>query len=738
MMISGFQAYCSLARQYGLRRCLFRLTYDLRQRVGLLKRRFPEWEWNERPLTHWLAEPDADPDSLLAQRDRPPPAFFFEPGCLPHVPDEWCRDAVEDADAILKGRFRYFSDRVVKLGYPEPDWFLNPLTGRRAPADRHWTEIATHDPAVGDIKFIWEPSRFAWAYALVRAYAATGEERYPEAFWRLLASWMAANPPQRGPNWYCGQEIAIRTMACVFALYAFWRSETTTPERVADLAVLLAASCDRIVPTIHYARAQMGNHAVSEAAGLYTVGLLWPEFRGAGRWRRLGRRVLEDEARRFNWTDGSYTQHSMNYQRLMLHDYLWCLRLADLHGETFSDLTRDRLRASYRFLYQHQDSASGRVPNYGPNDGALILPLNGCDYLDYRPVLGAMHTLLAGERLYGTGPWDEDLLWLFGPEALEAPHRPLPRGSRDFSVGGYHTLRGEASWAMVRCHTYRSRPNQADMLHLDLWWRGRNLLRDSGSYLYFDPDEGWNRYFYSTAAHNTVQVAGRDQMIKGPRFQWHSLVTSRWLGHWRHGTMELWQGEHDGYRRLACRAVHRRTVCRLGEAYWLIVDDVLGRGRERVRLLWHLADVPAELVGETVRLQTGAGPAELAVWATAAAVHRRLERGLADGERLGWQAPYYGRRTPAPTFCAGTEGPLPVRFVTLLNLARGPLQVAECNPLGRIAWSTDGGPEASVSLVPPAEGPRVVGTLSFAPDGEWTPPDPEARPIHDQKEDAAP
>jgi len=737
-MIRKVQAGWSLLRQYGLRRGLFRLSYDLRRQTGLLKRRLPAWRWQDRPLATWL-DPSvaAEPEAYRAYRDRAAPAFFFEAGRPPAVPGDWTRDAVEDADAVLAGRFRYFSDQVVRLGYPDPDWLLNPLTGRRASADRHWTEVATHDPAIGDIKFVWEPSRFAWAYALVRAYASTGDERYPEAFWRLLASWMAANPPQRGPNWYCGQEIAIRAMACVFALYAFWGSEASTPARVADLVVLLAASCDRIVPNINYARAQMGNHAVSEAAGLYTVGLLWPELRGAGRWRRLGRWVLEDEARRFNWADGSYTQHSMNYQRLMLHDYLWCLRLADLHGEAFSDRTRDRLRASYAFLYQHQDSATGRVPNYGPNDGALILPLNGCDYLDYRPVLGAMHTLLAGERLYETGPWVEDLVWLFGPEALETPHRLLPRGSRDFSVGGYHTLRGKASWAMVRCHTYRNRPNQADMLHLDLWWRGRNLLRDSGSYLYFDPDEGWDRYFVSTAAHNTVQVAGEDQMVKGPRFQWHSLVASRWFGHWRHGSMELWQGEHDGYRRLPCRAVHRRTVCRLGEAYWLIVDDVLGRGRERVRLLWHLADVPAELVGETVRLEPEAGPAELAVWSTAA-VHRRLERGLANDERLGWQALSYGRRTPAPALCAEAEGPLPVRFVTLLNLAGGPLEVAEFDPLGRIAWTADGWSEASVLLVPPAEGPRVVGALSFAPDGEWTPPDPEAGPMHDRKEDAAP
>jgi len=95
---------------------------------------------------------------------------------------------------------------------------------------------------------------------------------------------------------------------------------------------------------------------------------------------------------------------------------------------------------------------------------------------------------------------------------------------------------------MVRCHSYRNRPNQADMLHLDLWWRGVNVLRDSGSFTYYDPLTEWNRYFLSAAAHNTITVAGQDQMIKGPRFQWFSLVQSRFLGYRENELGSLWRG----------------------------------------------------------------------------------------------------------------------------------------------------------------------------------------------------
>ncbi len=42
----------------------------------------------------------------------------------------------------------------------------NPLTGRRIVADKHWTEV--EEQAAGDIKGIWELSRFNLAFRLVR------------------------------------------------------------------------------------------------------------------------------------------------------------------------------------------------------------------------------------------------------------------------------------------------------------------------------------------------------------------------------------------------------------------------------------------------------------------------------------------------------------------------------------------------------------------------------------------
>ena len=58
------------------------------------------------------------------------------------------------------------------------------LSRHQAGFTKHWSEIS--DDADVDIKFIWEPSRFGMVYSLVRAYAATQDEKYAEAFWELI------------------------------------------------------------------------------------------------------------------------------------------------------------------------------------------------------------------------------------------------------------------------------------------------------------------------------------------------------------------------------------------------------------------------------------------------------------------------------------------------------------------------------------------------------------------------
>src|ERR1051325_7444441 len=74
---------------------------------------------------------------------------------------------------------------------------------------------------------------------------------------------------------------------------------------------------------------------------------------------------------------------------------------------------------SITYLSQLIDPETGQMPVYGSNDGALALPLNNCDFTDYRPLLQLGSYAARGTRLFQPGAWDEPLYWLYGSQALQ-------------------------------------------------------------------------------------------------------------------------------------------------------------------------------------------------------------------------------------------------------------------------------------------------------------------------------
>jgi hypothetical protein len=519
----SIRTFGQLGRTLGFSWLARRIGYEVQKRTGLLARRTPVTSWAAQPLESFLIDGRlAAPRAYLDYRRSQAPAFFFSAADRARYQplfatwDQATVSPVSTADGVGRGEFLYFQHRIARPGFP-PSWHTNPFTGEQAPTDQHWSRI--DEFAHGDIKVIWELSRFGFTYALVRSYWRTGDGRYAECFWQLVEDWRGHNPSQQGPNWYCGQEISFRIMAWCFGLYGFADCDATTPQRVAALAEMLAASGTRIAANMDYALRQHNNHGVSEGTGLWTLGLLFPEFRASARWQETGRRVLESQGQELIYEDGSFAPHSLVYHRLMLHDLLWALRLGDLHSRSFSPELRRRVEAAGEFLYQIQDESTGQAPYYGQNDGTLVLPLSNCGYLDFRPVVQATCYLCKGARRYTDGPWDEDLLWLFDPTALQANTEPVQRSDLSAAAGGCYTLRSPEDLAFMRCGAFRHRPGQADLLHVDLWWRGQNIAVDAGTTSYNAPPP-WDNPLARTIYHNTAAVDGRDQMERAGRFLW--------------------------------------------------------------------------------------------------------------------------------------------------------------------------------------------------------------------------
>lgn len=470
----------------------------------------------------------------------------------------------------------------------QPDWFANPFSDTPQPdASRDWWRIA--DFGTGDIKGLWELSRFDWVVAGATK-AAQGDAAALERLNLWLADWTARNPPYKGPNWKCGQEASIRVMHLIAASWVLGQDRSSEP----GLVDLVTAHLQRIAPTISYAIGQQNNHGTSEAAALFIGGsfLSGHDPRAEG-WAQKGRRWLEERAATLIEPDGSFSQYSVTYHRVMLDTYSLAEAWRSQRGlQEFSARLRARLAAATHWLWAMTDAETGDAPNIGANDGARLLQLTDCDYRDFRPSIQLAAALFRDADAFGPGPWNRPLRWLGGAEGKPCPK---PR-SQSFDHGGYHVLRLGSTMAVLRYPRFRFRPGQADALHLDLWHNGINLLRDAGTFSYNAAESGW---FSGTSAHNTFTFDGRDQMPRLGRF-----LFGDWL---KAEAVELVRD--DGVATSAAAAYtdahgarHHRTITL--SAGTLICQDMISGNFEEACLRWRLAPSEWRLEGDTVRSKT--------------------------------------------------------------------------------------------------------------------------------------
>ena len=229
-------------------------------------------------------------------------------------------------------------------------------------------------------------------------------------------------------------------------------------------------------------------------------------------------------------------------------------------------------------------------------------------------------------------------------------------------------LRGDdaRSFAAFRCGTVRDRFGQIDMLHLDVWWRGHNVLVDGGTYLYNGP-RAWLDHFLRTASHNTVTVDGRDQMLHWRQFKFLYWTRARLLAFEARRGLRRVAGEHDGYARHPGRCVHRRDVLMLGDALWIVADTVTGEGDHTARLHWLAGEFDHAHDGRTLTLATPDGPFTLAVFdGHGTPCDTDVARGVEDPPR-GWLSRTYAQRVPVASLAVEHRAALPHTWLTVMG-----------------------------------------------------------------------
>ena len=502
--------------------------------------------------------------------------FFYPATKRNDYPEQWKTLLLQDADKIISGNLHYYSFHWKEIGNP-PNWFLNPFNGNTYPNPHlHWNKLPDFHPAVGDIKNIWEASRFDWVVTLASAYAATGESRYLKTLNEWLKDWCKHNPLNTGPNWKCGQEASIRVFNLLNAAFILQQHDKPTTA----LIQLIEAHLKRIQPNIRYAIAQDNNHGTSEAAGLFIGGSWLAKANGQqptanSQWltakTNLGRYWLENRAKKLITADGSFSQHAVNYHRVMLDtlSFTEFWRVTN-NQKPFSPHFYAKARAATNWLDQLTDNLSGNAPNLGANDGARLLNLNSSNYRDYRPSI-QLAGLLFFKHLRFDKLEAESLFWLGLLQKNSEYISPVKSSS--VLKSGYVTLFSTDSWALVRFPYFKFRPSHNDVFHIDLWFKGQNIICDAGTYSYNPPAEDKLMDLKSVHAHNTVSFDGNEQMPKISRF-----LLGNWLKPDKVGEIkkdnegwQYWEGQYTDN----AKNTHKRKISTNGKT-WLIEDTLTG------------------------------------------------------------------------------------------------------------------------------------------------------------------
>ena len=472
----------------------FRIRYFLEHRLGLLERRSPIRPWP--PLEPaWHAPPIVAVESLRR--------WLSE-----HVDDRRRVELLRRVDDLRARRFDVFGTAV-----SPQDWHHDPTADVRYPPDVHWSRVPEF-PAV-DIKRVWEPSRFGWAFDLARAHLIAPGGGAADLFWEVLDEWCAQNPPNAGVNWQCGQESSIRLMAVVAASAAM--SDTIDGTRASIVRRFAHVTADRVEANIGYARSQRNNHQASEAAGLLTASLLYGEPPGR-RWRAVGEAHLKEVCDRLVFADGGTSQYSTNYHRVFVHDLLWVVRCYRVAGATPPPWLLSALGRATDYLEAIVDPVSGGGPFFGPDDGARVLPLSG------RP-----HRHLADDARLARAVLDdvpaavsqtEPAAW-FGLDDPSPPPSAATPGpwSQSFPDAGLHIVGRDGARVYIRCGRQTFRPTQDDLLHCSVWSNGVDLTPDPGTQSYH-PAPGEPGPLDRSSDHNGPRLAGREGMPRVSRFLW--------------------------------------------------------------------------------------------------------------------------------------------------------------------------------------------------------------------------
>ena len=502
----------------------------------------------------------------------------------------------------------------------------------------------------GDHKSIWELNRHQHLVVLAQAHLLSGRQDFLDEIVRQLESWFAQNPYQCGINWSSALEVAFRALSWMW-VYHLVGDRFDQAFRTRFLDGLYRHGLHLEANLSFYF--SPNTHLLGEAVALHALGVLFPHFPDANRWRQTGARVVHNELDRQVREDGSHFEQSTYYHVYALDMFLFHAILLQP-----DDAYRDKLARMAAFLHAVM-GPSGVLPFLGDDDGGRLFHPYGARNQFGRATLATCGQLLdRGDWIRDPRHLLEQAMWWIGPlKQVSVLEKPTARSIR-FADSGLVVMSHDDVQLIVDAGPFgpgAAGHSHADTLSLLLRQGCEQILVDPGAYTYV-ADPVWRNRFRGTAAHNTVRIDGLDQAIPGGPFAWKSrpeVSVIRWTS----------CAEYDFLSAVCTYAGlrHQRDIVfRKPDLLIIVIDRIDGdEGEHRIEQFWHFGAEVRKLSPACFQI----GNTALAAFETSAQTR------LFEGGDYGWISPALGTKSPGPVVCVEQLALLPASLAAVIDLS---------------------------------------------------------------------
>lgn len=521
-----------------------------------------------------------------------------------------------------------------------------------------------------DIKVPWELSRFHHLTVLGQAYQLTGNEKYAREFVKQISDWIENNPPKFGVNWASTMDVAIRAANWILGFSFFKDSAEISDEFLLKFLKSLLVHARHIMGNLERSRTGLNsNHYLSNLTGLIYLGIMFPEFREAKRWRNFGVQELVKEMEKQVNSDGCDFESSIPYHRLVLELFGYSALLCKLGNIELSDYFWNELKKMFDFV-AYYTKPDGLAPQIGDNDD------------------GQLHKLQIEDRKSQIN----DHRYLFDlAKRIWREYRPPIPTSKDFPQSGYYIMRDKDDYLIISAGEVGTggigNHKHNDMLSFELQIGKQDFIIDPGTYVY-TPNVKMRNLFRSTAYHNTVVIDGEEQN----RFDENQLFSMQTgaeikVDKWEtNNNYDFLDVQHSGYEHLKEPITHRRQIFfHKTDGYWIIKDILTGKGKHDFDLYFHFApmsigvsSLPKELIKKVKSIRNPIIEGNFDVDESLVVKTKNMEStnllvipvntafDLSLEIENGWVSYSYGVKVKAPVLRYKKTAICPVEFITIL------------------------------------------------------------------------